>query len=136
MLSILKKYKNNDCVIYNNKMSLVGLFYNTQDIHKILIKQAYDDYINIYHAYKKKNPNYNGYYTMDEVQKLDEKQKREWKIYRDRRREKEKILIKNILTYYKNYPCSKIGNNRFVKEYDEYPYRLEQNLSWIITELD
>ena len=117
-------------------MSLLRLFYNTQDIHKILIKKAHDDYISIYDAYKKKNPNYIGYYTIDEIQNLDEKQKREWKKYVDIRREKQKITIENILVYSKNCPDSEVSKNKFVKEYDEYPYRLEQCLDWVISELD
>jgi len=38
-------------------------------------------------------------------------------------------LIYNLIAYFISYPNEKISNNCFIKEYNQYPYRLEQNLS-------
>lgn len=40
-----------------------------------------------------------------------------------------------LLIYCKKYPTDKISKNRFIIEYHEFTYRLEQNISTVILDL-
>ena len=44
-------------------------------------------------------------------------------------------LISNVLVYCNNYPNEKIAQNRFLKEYEQYPYRLHQNMVTLMDDL-
>ena len=46
-----------------------------------------------------------------------------------------KILFQNLLTYSRNYPEEKISQHEFIKAYKEAPWRLEQNVEWVLREL-
>jgi hypothetical protein len=116
-------------------MFFINLFYNTQDIHKILIQKSYDDIVLERNTFNNKYPNFKGYLIGEEQNKLNEETKKDWKQYVKKIEILKQILINNILNYCKNYPNSCISKNRFINEYEEYPYRLEQCLGEVILEL-
>jgi hypothetical protein len=45
------------------------------------------------------------------------------------------VLLGNLFAYCQNYPEEKISQNRFIHEYKEFPYRLEQNIDEVLDEL-
>ena len=47
-----------------------------------------------------------------------------------------KILINNILCFCKNYPDEPVNKSRWIKEYKEFPYRLEQNLKSVMLDIN
>ena len=109
--------------------------YNTQEINKLLVQSAYNDYNKVIQNYTNKYPNFKGSYTIIEYSNLDKKTKVEWNEYIEKMSNSKQILIYNLLNYCKNYPNEKISKNKFIDEYTEYSYRLEQNIDEIILEL-
>lgn len=99
-------------------MFFISWFCTTQKIHKLLIREAYEEYI---YFVKKGIP-------LDTTEEM----KQEWW---DTLKIKEKTVICDLLAYCVNYPYEKISENRYVTEYDEYPQRLEENLEWVLQEL-
>lgn len=108
---------------------------NTQEINKLLVQSAYNDYHKVIHNYTDKYPNFKGSYTIMEYSNLDKTKKAEWNEYVEKMRNSKQILIYNLLNYCKNYPNEKISKNKFIDEYTEYSYRLEQNIDEVIIEL-
>jgi hypothetical protein len=116
-------------------MSLITIFYNTKEIHKILIQKSYNDIKLEINNFNNKFPNINEYIIGNEYNNLNEATKKEWHEYREKIQKLKKILINNLLYYCKNYPDDKVSKNRFINEYNDYPYRLEQNIYEVILEL-
>jgi hypothetical protein len=117
-------------------MFLIYFFYNTKEINKLLIKQSYNDVEKEFNIFNNKYPNFTGNIIGDEYNNLDEETKKYWNEYREKIYKLKKIVINNLLNYCKNYPDDKISKNRFINEYKEYPYRLEQNIHNVILELE
>ena len=109
--------------------SLINLFYNTQETHKLLIQQSYNDLKN---EIKRFHNVYPVGYNMNEE---NETTKKDWEEYFEKTGKLRNIIANNLLYYCKNYPDEKISKHRFINEYEEYPYRLEQNFSEVILEL-
>ena len=116
-------------------MFFINIFYNTKEIHKLLIQKSYNDVKLEFNKFNNKYPNFKGYIVGDEYNNLNETTKKEWNEYKEKTENLKKILINNLLYYCKNYPDDKICKNRFINEYEEYPYRLEQNISEVILDL-
>jgi len=116
-------------------MFFIKLFYNTKDIHKLLIQHSYNDFNSEIKIFNTKYPNFKGYVIGDEHDKLTEETKKDWNEYREKVNKLQTILINNLLYYCKNYPMEKISKNRFINEYEEYPYRLEQNIDYVLSDL-
>ena len=114
-------------------MSFINLLYSTQGIHKLLIQQSFNDYKLEISVFNKKYPNIN--FLSSEYCNLNKNSKNEWNNYINKINNLEKILINNLINYCKNYPECKVSKNRFIHEYKEFPYRLEQNISEVISEL-
>ena len=119
----------------NFYMFFINLFYTTQDIHKILIQKSYDDIVLVRNTFNNKYPNFKGYLIGEEHDKLNEETKKDWNEYIKKIEILKLIVINNILNYCKNYHNSKISGNRFVHEYEEFPYRLEQCLGEVMLDL-
>ena len=109
--------------------SLISLFYNTQETHKLLIHQSYNDLKTEIIRFNKIYPG--GYNPREE----NETTKKDWEEYFEKTKKLKNILINNLLYYCKNYPDDKISKHRFINEHEEYPYRLEQNFSEVILDL-
>lgn len=120
-------------------MFLINLFYTTQQIHKNLVRQSYNDYmIELNNNYNfKKNININKECISDiEYYDLNNKDQEEWIDRAIREHKLKKILVNNLLLYCKNYPNEKINKNQFISDYNvEHSYRLEQNIEEILLEL-
>lgn len=116
-------------------MFFINLFYNTQEIHKLLIHKSYNDITVEINIFNNKYPDFKGYIMNDDYNNQNIEIKKEWDEYIERVDKLKQIIINNLLTYCKNYPDSKISKNRFILEYKEYTYRLEQNLDEVILEL-
>ena len=114
---------------------IINLFYTTQDIHKILIQSSYNDYKTEKINFKNNHSYYQGTITINDYNNLDEQNKKEWDNYVIKVSTLQKIAINNLLQYTKIYPNEKISNNRFINEYIEFPYRLEQNLTEVLLDL-
>ena len=96
-------------------MFFIKLFCDTQEINKLLIRESYDDYIKYYNKNKENDKKLGIYYENLENYK--------------------KIVIFNLVNYCKNYPFEKISKHRFINEYREFPYRLEQNIYEVLLDL-
>jgi hypothetical protein len=109
----------------------------TKNIHKILIKSTFRDYINENKKFMKKYPKYNYYVDnlLENYDKMDQSLKKDLIKTSDTQDEIMKKLISNLNSYCKNYPHEKICQNRFLTEYSLYPYRFHQNVSKIVNEL-
>lgn len=116
-------------------MFFINLFYNTEEIHKLLIKKSYNDLTSEINIFNNKYPNLTGYITIDEYDNLHEETKKNVDKFKEKIKKLEKIVINNLLNYCKNYQNNKISKNRFINEYNQYPYRLEQNIDDVILEL-
>lgn len=108
-------------------MFFIKLFCDTQSINKVLVKEAYDDYINYVSQFNIKYP-----VCTDSINEITKQE-----LLRDRSQldKYKEICIYNLLGYCKNYPNEKISKNRFIHEYREFPYRLEQNIDNILLDL-
>lgn len=116
-------------------MFFINIFYTTQEMNKILIKSSYNDVKSIMNNFKNKYPNFKGYIIGDEYNNLNETTKTDWNEYKEKIKESRQILINNLLNYSENYPNEKISKNQFIIDYKEYPYRLNQYVSHVISEL-
>ena len=118
-------------------MFLFGLFYTTKDFHKLLVQKSYDEYNVCYNKYAKKYSNEFGVtYTFNEIEKFGYENIIEWRKDHENLEELEKILINNILCFCKNYPDEPVNKSRWIKEYKEFPYRLEQNLKSVMLDIN
>ena len=115
--------------------SFFRLFCNTKEIHKLLIKEDLYEYNSLKDSFNNKFPLYIGYYTIKDYEKLDESTKKIWSEFKTKNFELRERLINDLLTYSKNYPNEKISRHRYIIEYKEYPYRLQENLNDVLSEL-
>jgi hypothetical protein len=114
---------------YNNKqMFLFGGFYTAKDIHKLLLRKLYSDYNEIMNKYRKKYPIKGLYYSTDDIEKFSEERKTEWDEHRINVNNAEYILILNLLCFCENYPDELVSKSRWIVEYKDFPYRLEENV--------
>lgn len=111
------------------------LFCNTQQIHKLLLREDLDEYNKLNNKFNNENPYYRGYFTVKDYEKLDEENKKMWTHFKIKNIELREKLINDLLAYSKNYPSEKISRNRFIIEYKEYPCRLQDNLLEVLKEL-
>lgn len=114
---------------------ILNLFCDTQQINKILIEESYDDYINEIKCFSNRYPHLKESNYINNYQKLNEEDKIIFDNYFNKVKKLKQIVVNNLVIYSKNYPNEKISKNRFIKEYIEYPYRLEQNIDNVILEL-
>jgi hypothetical protein len=111
-------------------------FATPQQMNIRLLHTEYYEYINVFNIFKQKYPNYNGMYNVDEYKVLPEKMKDDITVYAKKQRIVRDRLIEHCKLYCIDYPNEKLAQNRFLKEYDEYPYRLHQNIETIIENLE
>ena len=122
-------------------MFLIDLFYTSQEINKILVRQSYYEYtkeINKFNKYfhNKVNPYRYIDITNKEYNNLKEEDQKKWMEYQDKINKLKKICINNLLTYCKNYHDEKISKNQFICDYNvDHSYRLEQNIDEVILDL-
>ena len=116
-------------------MFWINLCYNVKDIHKLLIKESYNDYTKMIISYKKKYPKCNGYYKINDYNKLDEEAKKEWFEHGQKQEQLKNIVIHNLLNYCKNYPHDTISKHRLIQEYDLHPEKLELNIELVLLDL-
>jgi hypothetical protein len=110
-------------------------FCSTKEIHKLLIRESYEEYNNLVSNFYKENPGYNGSYTLIDYDKMDKSTRKKWSEFKIKNHELIEIVINDLIAYTKNYPDEKISNNALFIENKDYPYRLQQNLKEIISEL-
>ena len=110
------------------------MFYNTKDMHKLLVQQSYND-VKLEYEKINKHPVCKGYNISDNYNNLSEPINDEWNDYKTNTEKLKKIFMNNLLCYCHNYPHEKISKNRYIIEYKEYPWRLEQNISIVILDL-
>ena len=118
-------------------MFLLGLFYTTKNINKLMIHKSYDDCIIKRNTFVKKYPDYkSGIYTYDYVKTFNEEKLIDWRKYGNEMDYCKKILIKNLMNYCENYPDEKVCKSKLITEYKKFPYRLTQNIESILSDLD
>ena len=110
-------------------------FATSQQMNIRLLRTEYYEYVNVYYELKRKCPDYKAYMDGDEYNRLSEKSKEYIKIYTKKQERIRDRLIKNCEIYCENYPNEKMASNRFLKEYEAYPYRLHQNMDTLIEDL-
>ena len=116
-------------------MFLLRLFCDTQEMHKVLIRESFDDYNNLKLKWNKKNPNLIGLISIDVYNKLDEYHKEAWQEHHIKLITFKKNVINNILSYSANYPDEKFSKHTFIREYKKSPHSLEQNISEVLLDL-
>ena len=109
-------------------------FSNSRQMNVRLLQTEYYEYKNIFYEIQKKCPNWTNHYWTDEIV-LSEEAKEDIRKYSEKQVQVRDRFIKNVQMYCKNYPNEEIAKNRFLKEYEEYPYRLHQNLDTLIEDL-
>ena len=118
-------------------MFLLGLLYNTKNIHKLMIHKSYDDCIKTSNTFIKKYPDYkSGIYTYDYVKTFNKEKTIDWQIYGSEMDSCKKILTKNIMNYCDIYPDENVCKNKLITEYKQFPYRLTQNIESVLSDLD
>jgi len=105
------------------------IFYTTQEIHKSLIQKSFNDYNKEIYNFNSKYPNYKEFCVDNFAHK------KELVDFQIKIKQLEQIIINNLISYSKNYPCAKVSNHRFIKEYEEFPHRLEQNFDEVLLDL-
>ena len=109
-------------------------FSNSRKMNVRLLQTEYYEYKNIFYEIQKKYPSWTNHYWTDEIV-LTEEAKEDIKKYSAIQVKVRDRFIKNVQMYCKNYPNEEISKNRFLKEYEEYPYRLHQNMNTLIEDL-
>jgi hypothetical protein len=99
-------------------MSIWLLFCSQQEIYKSLIRSTYDDYICVVKELKYAHQ-----------QPSTEMNKKELQKYYTKRNDIRDELIELLKIYCRKYPSERICEYIHFKTYDEYPYRLHQNIS-------
>jgi hypothetical protein len=116
-------------------MFLFRLFCDTQEMHKALIRESFEDYKNLKKNWNKKYPNLIGFVNIDVYNKLNEYHKEAWQEHNIKLITLKKNVINNILSYSANYPDEKFSKHIFIREYTKSPYSLEQNISQVLLDL-
>ena len=108
-------------------------FCSIQDLHKQLIHRAYEDCISLANAFRNKHPKYDGYNLMvGGTQVVPEDEVTE---YHNTMKEKKRILIRHLFLYCELYPDEPVSHHRYIAEYKDYPWRLEQNIGNVLLQL-
>ena len=111
-------------------------FATPQQMNIRLLHTEYYAYRNVYYELKRKYPDYKDYSYIDEYNLFPEIMKSDIKKYTKKQELIRDRLIENVKLYSKNYPDEKIAQNRFLKEYEEFPYRLHQNIPFLMEDLE
>lgn len=104
-------------------------------MHKLLIRESFDDYKYLKRKWDSKYNNLKGLVSIEQYNELDEQTKNDLIEYQSKLNSLKKIITNNLLSYCTNYPKEKISKNRFVLEYQEKPYDLEQNICEVLLDL-
>jgi len=110
-------------------------FSTSQQLNIRLLQTEYYEYTNVFDELKKKYPAYKSYVNIDEYNLIPDRMKNYIRIYSNKQSLIREQLIQDCIQYCKKYPDEKLANNRFLKEYKEYPYRLHQNMETIMEDL-
>lgn len=116
-------------------MFLFRLFCDTQEMHKVLIRESFEDYKNLKKNWNKKYPHLIGFLNIDVYNKLNEYHKEVWQEHHIRLITFKKNVINNILSYSANYPDEKFSKHIFIREHKKSPYILEQNIAEVLLDL-
>lgn len=116
-------------------MFFLKLFCDTQEMHKLLIRESYMDCKYLINKYQREHPNFLAPIVLDDFNVLSKEERKELIEYKIKLENVRNVLINNLLCYCVSYPNEKISKNRFIKEYKEYPYHLEQNIDEVLLEL-
>ena len=112
-----------------------GYFSTSHQLNIRLLQTEYYEYTNVFDELKKKYPDYKSYVNIDEHNLIPERMKNYIRIYSKKQALIREQLIQDCIQYCEKYPDEKLASNRFLKEYEEYPYRLHQNMYTILEDL-
>ena len=116
-------------------MFLFKLFCDTQEMHKLLIRESWNDCKYLIDKFSSDRPTFAGSIVVDDYNNLSNEEREEFIEYKLKLEELINIVIHNLICYCANYPNEKISKHRFIREYKEYSYRLEQNINKVLLEL-
>ena len=116
-------------------MFFLKLFCDTQEMHKLLIRESYIDCKYLISKYKRDHPSFTVPIYVHDFNGLSKEEREELIEYKIKLENLRNVLINNLLCYCVSYPNEKISQNRFIKEYKEYSYRLEQNIDEVLEDL-
>ena len=100
-----------------------------------MIQSTYDEYTSVGKNIMKKHPIINSYMSIDEYNALREQEKVELHIAKKHQQEIQDELIHLVKIYCKKYPHETFCNYHHLKTYDEFPYRLKQQMKDFINKL-
>ena len=126
-----------DCFEIFQKITTLNFCYfsTSQQMNIRLLQTEYYEYTNVFDELKKHYPDYKNYLNVDEYNLIPERMKNYIQIYTKKQALIRDRLIQDCIQYCEKYPDEKLASNRFLKEYEEYPYRLHQNMDTIIEDL-
>ena len=110
-------------------------FSTSQQLNIRLLQTEYYEYTDVFDELLKKYPAYKTYVNIDEYNLIPERMKNYIRIYSKKQALIREQLIQDCIQYCEKYPDEKLASNRFLKEYEEYPYRLHQNMYTILEDL-
>jgi len=100
--------------------------YPKKELYKATINSSYNCILECCDNVKKQDM-----YPYMDSKKWDSLSEEQKNVYSKNAKEQHKLIkemVSLVKLYCEQYPGEKICDYRFLKEYDEYPYRLEQNL--------
>jgi hypothetical protein len=112
-------------------MTYMFVFLSKKFHHKALIRNSFREYKHVYTQFTKTHPQYDFTDTTcypkirEEIVNGSQKQSRIIKEF-----------VANVEAFCIAYPDEPICKNCFVRDYKQYPYRLEQNLEEVVKKLD
>lgn len=105
-----------------------------KDIHKMLILSSFRDFKNVHRTFTQKHPQY-AYYVDNNV-KMSNEMNADLRKASDEQDLCIEQFVSNVRNYCKYYPDEKICRWPDIKDYEEYPYRMRQNIVEAMRQLD
>ena len=105
-----------------------------KDIHKLLILSSFRDFKNVHRTFTKKHPHYT--YYVDNNIKMNEEMNNDLRNASDEQGICVDQFVSNVRSYCKYYPDEKICRWPDIKDYEEYPYRMKQNIVEAMRQFD
>lgn len=118
---------------------LLSIVCSKKTLHRILIQQSFNDYKYIGTQFHKKYPMFEQvynhefqYYTTPDLPTPPPNMFSEMKQARTKQTRIIHEFVANVEAFCLAYPDEAICKNCFIRDYPEYPYRLEQNIESVV----
>lgn len=113
-----------------------GYFLSAQQINIQLLRKEYFEYTNVHNEMIAKHPKFVNSYYQAEYNNFSQQLKDDIEHFSNKQRIIRDRFINNARVYSVNYPNEKIAKNICLIEYDEFPYRLHQNVKSLFDDIN